>query len=474
VGTAAYRSNLNAYVATSGKLLIEGGEIGYDAASSPRYPNFADTTLHVVSWQHDSSGNLTVEQPAHPIATSPNALPATLAMTYANYGDQDALVPDPEVDIVFDWSSYAGQGGVLVYDDTPDPASAQIVFYSFDYANITDATARKQLLENTVACLLTSETAPEGSVAGQVVLSGETDHAGAIVRVSPGGLADTTDAAGNYRIEGLFDATYTATASKAGFADSSRTVVISGGGSVVGVDFTLYPVLEYSANPETAIPDNDSTGIRVYIDVPADAYLASVDCRVDITHTYKGDLVVELTSPEGTKVRLHNRTGGSASDIITWYDSETQPDGPGALGDFSGEWAEGRWELYVADLASVDTGTLHTWALRFAFPPATSEVEDRPPYIVQAYFLEENRPNPFSDATVFRFGLPDDQRVRFDVFDVRGRIVATVADRSYPAGIHTIAWDGTDSAGEPVAGGIYFCRFKAGPYSATHRAVHVR
>jgi hypothetical protein len=184
--------------------------------------------------------------------------------------------------------------------------------------------------------------------------------------------------------------------------------------------------------------------------------------------------VVELTSPEGTKVRLHNRTGGSASDIITWYDSETQPDGPGALGDFSGEWAEGRWELYVADLASVDTGTLHTWALRFAFPPATSEVEDRPPYIVQAYFLEENRPNPFSDATVFRFGLPDDQRVRFDVFDVRGRIVATVADRSYPAGIHTIAWDGTDSAGEPVAGGIYFCRFKAGPYSATHRAVHVR
>ena len=82
----------------------------------------------------------------------------------------------------------------------------------------------------------------------------------------------------------------------------------------------------------------------------------SANISIDfITHTFKGDLIVELTSPEGTTVRLHNQTGSSANDIITWYDLETDPDGPGAMTDFAGEWAEGQWELYVSDNASIDT-----------------------------------------------------------------------------------------------------------------------
>jgi subtilisin-like proprotein convertase family protein len=250
--------------------------------------------------------------------------------------------------------------------------------------------------------------------------------------------------------------------------------MVSGGGSVEGVDFTLFPVLEYSANPEVAIPDNNATGIRVYLDVPADAYLASVDCYVNVTHTYKGDLVVELTSPEGTKVRLHNRTGGGTNDIITWYDTETQPDGPGAMADFAGEWAEGLWELYIADLASADVGTLHTWALRLMFPPATSEVGEPTTGIPAAHFLDGNHPNPFSGGTVFSFGLPQGEDVHLVVYDVRGRHVATLAARTFPAGVHTATWDGKDASGRAVAGGIYFCRLTAGTYSATHRMVRVK
>jgi subtilisin-like proprotein convertase family protein len=474
VAAATYRSNLNAYVAAAGKLLIEGGEIAYDAASSPGYPNFADTTLHVVSWQHDSSGNLTVEMPTHPIATSPNALPATIAVSYSGYGDEDAVVPDTQTDIVFDWSSYPGQGGLLVYDDTPDPASAQIVFYCFDYANVTDTETRKNLLENTIAHLLAEESIAQGSISGQVALAGQTSHEGVVVRTSPMGLADTTDASGYYHIEGLYDTAYEVTASKAGFGDSTRTVVIDGGGAVEGVDFTLTPVLEYSADPEMAIPDNNSTGIRVYIDVPADAELASVDCYVNITHTFRGDLLVELTSPEGTTVRLHNRTGGSAHDLITWYDNETDPDGPGTMADFAGQAAEGRWELYVADLAGYDTGTLHSWALRMAFPPATSGAEEEASTVPTTHFLDGNRPNPFAGVTAFRFGLPRDEDVRLAVYDVQGRNVATLAARTYEAGIHTVTWNGRDAAGRLVADGVYFCRLSAGRYSAVRRIVYMK
>jgi subtilisin-like proprotein convertase family protein len=474
VSSAAYRSGLNAYVADLGKLLIEGGEIGYDAASTPGYPDFADSTLHITGWQHDSSGDLTVALPTHPLASNPNALPATMGMTYVNYGDQDAVIPDADTDIVFDWSSYPGQGGLLVYDNTPDPASGQIAYYAFDYANVTDAANRKDLIENTIVYLLAEESVPEGSVSGVVELAGEATYEGVVVRTSPMGLADTTDASGYYLIEGLYDATYLITASKDGFSDSTATVEVTGGSAVGDVDFTLYPVLEYTADPEIAIPDNNPTGIRVYLDVPADAALASVDCYVNITHTFKGDLVVELTSPQGTTVRLHNRSGSSTNDIITWYDFETAPDGPGAMADFTGEWAEGQWELYVADLAGADTGTLHTWGLRLAFPPDASGVDDITSGIPERHFLERSSPNPFTTLTGIRFGLPAEEEVRLAVYNVRGRRVATLASGRYEAGIHSVSWDGSDSSGNRVASGIYFCRFTAGDFRATRRIVYMR
>ena len=40
VAGAPYRAALEAYVAAGGKLLLEGGEVAYDAISSPGYPTF--------------------------------------------------------------------------------------------------------------------------------------------------------------------------------------------------------------------------------------------------------------------------------------------------------------------------------------------------------------------------------------------------------------------------------------------------
>jgi hypothetical protein len=154
VSVESYRYNLNQYVAGGGKLLIEGGEIGYDAASYPGYANFADTTLHVTTWHHDSSGDLTLAMPAHPVATSPNPLPATLAIGYVGYGDHDALTPHAGVEMVYDWSSYPGQGGLLVYYETPGDATAQIIFYSFCYTSMTDTDTRADMLQNTIEHLI--------------------------------------------------------------------------------------------------------------------------------------------------------------------------------------------------------------------------------------------------------------------------------------------------------------------------------
>ena len=91
--------------------------------------------------------------------------------------------------------------------------------------------------------------------------------------------------------------------------------------------------------------------------------VADLEVAIDLTHTYIGDLIVELTSPAGTTVRLHNRSGGTAEDIITTYDSLTAPDGPGVMDDFNGETANGDWVLDFSDNAGGDVGALNSWSL---------------------------------------------------------------------------------------------------------------
>ncbi|HYW69106.1 MAG TPA: C25 family cysteine peptidase, partial [bacterium] len=100
------RNALEAYVAAGGKLLIEGGEIAYDAVSYPGYPTFAANVLHCDDWNHDSSGNLTVHDGSHRVTTFPNTI-GTIAFSYSNYGDQDAAVPTSDADMVCSWSDYS-------------------------------------------------------------------------------------------------------------------------------------------------------------------------------------------------------------------------------------------------------------------------------------------------------------------------------------------------------------------------------
>lgn len=160
VAQAALRSSLESYVAAGGKLLIEGGEIGYDACSSPSYPTFRDNVLHVTQWKTDNAGALTRYVPTHPVATTPNALPATLAVTYSAYGDEDAVVPAATATAVFRTTSPASPvcGGVLAYDNDADPATGQIIYFSFNYNALADQASEKLLLQNAVQWLTGSDS----------------------------------------------------------------------------------------------------------------------------------------------------------------------------------------------------------------------------------------------------------------------------------------------------------------------------
>jgi hypothetical protein len=70
-----------------------------------------------------------------------------------------------------------------------------------------------------------------------------------------------------------------------------------------------------------------------------------------------------------------------------------------------------------------------------------------------------NNPLERGEAVV-RFGLARADRVTARVYDLAGRQVRTLADRSFPAGEHELRWDGADDQGRPMARGVYFTRLR--------------
>jgi len=67
-------------------------------------------------------------------------------------------------------------------------------------------------------------------------------------------------------------------------------------------------------------------------------------------------------------------------------------------------------------------------------------------------------PNPARDRITFAFDLVDPGRAVLDVFDVTGRRVARICDRTYSAGRQQIASSLTAGAGRPLESGVYFAR----------------
>ncbi len=87
----------------------------------------------------------------------------------------------------------------------------------------------------------------------------------------------------------------------------------------------------------------------------------------------------------------------------------------------------------------------------------------------KVHALYQNSPNPFRGATRIGFDLPAPSRVELTIFDVSGRAVRSFTPGELPAGNFKITWDGRDTAGKPVASGIYFYRIQAGDFTAVKR-----
>jgi len=94
---------------------------------------------------------------------------------------------------------------------------------------------------------------------------------------------------------------------------------------------------------------------------------------------------------------------------------------------------------------------------------------DHPGEIRHAALLRQNHPNPFNPATDIRYVVPEDCRVKLEIFNVLGQRVATLVDEDQQAGSRTVRWDATSGGGLPS--GVYLCRLEAAGTVAVHKMV---
>ena len=93
--------------------------------------------------------------------------------------------------------------------------------------------------------------------------------------------------------------------------------------------------------------------------------------------------------------------------------------------------------------------------------------------------LFQNYPNPFNPETWIPYQLSGDADVTISIYDARGKIVRQLTFGNQPAGSYLTRdkaahWDGRNTAGELVAGGVYFYVLKAGDFVATRKMVIIK
>ncbi|OEJ33225.1 M28 family metallopeptidase [Streptomyces subrutilus] len=124
----------------------------------------------------------------------------------------------------------------------------------------------------------------------------------------------------------------------------------------LGAATPVPPGKSFENTADVNIPDSPGAAVNSPITASGVAGNAPATTKVDvnIVHTYRGDLVVDLVAPDGTVYNLHNRSGGSADNLVQSYTVNA-----------SAEVANGTWNLRVRDTAAQDVGYINSWKITF-------------------------------------------------------------------------------------------------------------
>ena len=156
------------------------------------------------------------------------------------------------------------------------------------------------------------------------------------------------------------------------------------------------PTLTYSSGSISVdVPDESEAGVTTSIDVaaPVGNVITNLRVKINLTHPYIADMVINLKAPNGKVLNLFNRHGGSGENLVNTVISSqgTVAFPPPSVAPFTGtfkaralinvgptgyvsdaaSFAElytipsGTWTLAMRDSSGGDDGTLTSWEIDF-------------------------------------------------------------------------------------------------------------
>lgn len=96
-------------------------------------------------------------------------------------------------------------------------------------------------------------------------------------------------------------------------------------------------------------------------------------------------------------------------------------------------------------------------------------VEQYSTEIPSKYRLEQNYPNPFNPATKIRFSVPKNSQVKVSVYDITGKIVEVLVNKTLNAGKYEADWNASK-----YTSGVYFYKLESGSFTETRKMILVK
>lgn len=85
------------------------------------------------------------------------------------------------------------------------------------------------------------------------------------------------------------------------------------------------------------------------------------------------------------------------------------------------------------------------------------------------FALKQNFPNPFNPTTQIKYDIPSNTNVTLDIYDVTGRLVASLVNGQHAPGSYSVTWNA-----HQYASGMYIYRIRAGEFTSTKQLMLIK
>lgn len=231
-----------------------------------------------------------------------------------------------------------------------------------------------------------------------------------------------------------------------------------------------------------ANPDGRDIGIEAFIiDDSRLESSVSGDVQFVITHGVTDAPTVDVRLANGGATLVNDLAYGDFSEYVSLtpgeYTLEVVDQNDQLLGKFRTDLSAYRDSALVVALSgfldpsanqngpefSMFGGTRGSTKILFEKLPIVGIGDDSNP-VVTSYRLEQNYPNPFNPSTTIAFALPNAGQVKLAIYDITGKLVDTIVDQPFGAGVHQVKWE----AGN-IPSGVYFYQLETINFTQTRK-----